>query len=102
STSGKLCASDLAAKRAVRDPATFHYAASLGGQELPVSHGENGDFCVQLPEQPGAPYMQVTLSDGVAKGKLVAHLYFVSPPQGADAHAAGGGYFLAGLERPEP
>lgn len=89
----RLCGSDLAAKRAVRPPADFRYTASLRDVELAVTDAGNGDFCVQLPDRPSAPYIQVTLWDGVAKGRLVASLYTNGP---------GGGYFLAGLERPEP
>jgi len=88
---GNLCATDLAAKRAVRPATAFRYSAALGDRNLEVRDLGNGAFCATLPADAKEPYMQVTLWDGVAKGRLVAHLY-----------AKGGGYFLAGLERPEP
>ncbi|WP_394823446.1 hypothetical protein [Pendulispora albinea] len=90
----RLCGTDLAARRMVRDPRSFHHSARLSnGANLPVSELTNGDFCVDLPPTAPATYVQVYLWDAVAKGALVAHL-----------HAPNGqrGYFLAGLERPDP
>jgi hypothetical protein len=98
----RLCGVDLAEKRALRDPSRFTYAARRkGGGWLPVDRPEPGAVCVQLPHAApdgGAPddaperYVRVAITDGVARGPLVAHLYDLGPARG---------FRLAGLERPE-
>ncbi len=97
-----LCATDLAARRHVRDPALFQYRASLGGAALPVTAREGESFCTPLPHRAadgGVPdddasrYVRVTMDDGVARGPLLAYLYDLGPARG---------FRLVGLERPEP
>jgi len=89
----RLCGTDVAARRAVRNPAGFRFLATIGEQELVVDDRGNGDFCAALPRVAPASYLRVTLQDGVARGRLVAHLRDLGPERG---------YFLAGIERPDP
>ncbi|WP_394833270.1 hypothetical protein LVJ94_42885 [Pendulispora rubella] len=96
----RLCGTDLAARRGLRGAAAFRYSARfasadgdpVAGPQLTVENLGHGDFCVNLPPVP-APYVHVSLSDGVARGPLLAHLY--GPQQGR-------AYLLAGIERPDP
>jgi hypothetical protein len=99
----RLCGVDLAESRAVRSAASFRYAArwSRGGA-LPVERRAGGALCVPLPHVAGdrgpaddSPerYVRVEIDDGVARGPLLAFLYDLGPARG---------YFLAGVERPEP
>lgn len=100
---GRLCATDVAEWRGLRDPARFRYTARIeGGPWLPVDRRPGGQLCVVLPHvatDGGYPdaaaerYVRVHLEDGVSSGALVAHLYDLGPTRG---------YFLAGLERPAP
>jgi hypothetical protein len=69
---------------------------------VPVAHGPGSEVCVTLPHvaaDAGSPddatsrYVRVGITDGVARGKLVAHLYDLGPTRG---------YRLAGIERPDP
>jgi hypothetical protein len=62
----------------------------------------DGTICVTLPHiaaeagaRDDAPecYVRIRVTDGVAQGPLVAHLYDLGPRRG---------YRLAGLERPQP
>ncbi|HEY3817632.1 MAG TPA: hypothetical protein VGL81_10695 [Polyangiaceae bacterium] len=99
----RLCAEDLAETRHLRPASSFQYAARLSdGAALPVMHQAGaGGVCVTLPHAgpasaanaSSARYLRVTLSDGVSRGPLVAHLYDLGPA---------GGFRLVGLERPEP
>lgn len=99
----RLCGVDWAQRRSVREAAAFRYAAQLStGPDVPVTPRERGAICATLPhvaQDGGVPddaperYVGVTLSDGVARGPLVAHLYDLGPARG---------YRLAGVERPEP
>jgi len=99
----ELCGVDLAEKRRLRDPGSFWYVVRVGeGPALPVDRKPGGDFCVAIPHQAkdgGTPdddaerYTTVTISDGVASGVLVAHLYDLGPTRG---------FRLAGIERPDP
>lgn len=99
----RLCGVDLAEWRGLRDPRAFAYAARLvDGPSLAVDRRPGGQVCVTMPHvarDGGAPddsgerYVRVRIDDGVAHGPLVAHLYDLGPTRG---------YFLAGLERPEP
>ena len=101
--SDQLCGVDWAEKRGVREKARFRYAAQLsGGAALPVSVRDGAVVCVTLPHvapDGGTPddaaerYVGVAMTDGVARGTLLAHLYDLGPARG---------YRLAGIERPEP
>jgi hypothetical protein len=98
----RLCAVDLAEVRRLRDPARFAYTARLaGGGWLPVDRPAPGALCAKLPHvagdggsPDGAPerYFRVVLTDGIARGPLVAHLYDLGPARG---------FRVVGLERPE-
>jgi hypothetical protein len=100
--SGRLCGVDLAERRGVRDASRFHYRAESGeGVPLAVERGERGDVCVVLPRVAGDDGMpddaperrvRVVLTDDVARGPLVAHLYDLGPARG---------YRLVGAERPD-
>jgi hypothetical protein len=89
----RLCAVNLAEKRGLRAPEAYHYEARASdGAPLVVERRPRGGLCVRLPA--GSPrYFTVTIRDHVARGPLVAHLYDQGAPRG---------FFLAGLERPEP
>ena len=84
----------------------FRYDARLSNaamqEPLVVARQADGTICVALPHvaaeggaRDDAPerYVRIQLTDGVAQGPLVAHLYDLGPTRG---------YRLAGLERPEP
>ena len=96
-----LCAEDLAETRGLST--AFRYDASMPEHNrLRVAHGPGGQVCFTLPHvaTDGGPaddaaqrYVRVTVADGVARGRLVAHLYDLGPTRG---------YRLAGIERPEP
>jgi hypothetical protein len=96
-----LCGVDLAERRRVRDAASFRYEARLSdGSALPVTRRSGGAVCVALPRVAGdsgpaddspARYFGVAITDGVARGPLVAYLYDRGPARG---------YALAGIERP--
>jgi hypothetical protein len=98
-----LCAVDLAEQRGLREPSVFHHEARLGeGRPLPVTNRGGGSVCVTLPhvatdgglrDDAQERYVGVTLTDGVARGRLIAWLYDLGPTRG---------YSLAGIERPEP
>jgi hypothetical protein len=98
-----LCSLDLARVRRVRGESAFRYSAIAGGHALPVAAPSDGSVCVTLPRlgaasDPGVRddspqrYLVVTITNGVAPGPLVAHLYDLGPARG---------YKLVGLERPE-
>jgi hypothetical protein len=99
---GALCATDLAARRRVRDPATFRFRASTNdGLPLTLSMRDESSFCVAIPHRAldgGTPdddpyrYMGVRIDDGVSRGPLLAYLYDLGPTRG---------FRLVGLERPE-
>lgn len=97
----KLCATDLARRRAVRPEAEFRYEATLksdrGTSAVKVDVGADGDLCMTLPHvspTSGAPaYVTVTVRSSAAKGPLEAHLYDLGPERG---------YAIAGLTRPKP
>jgi len=89
-TGDRLCGVDLAEQRRLRAPEAFHYAAQpIDGTPLAVTRGEGARVCVTLTHGT-APYVRVLVDDGVAKGKLVVHLY--------DLGARG--FRIAGIERP--
>jgi len=99
----RLCGVDLAESRSVREPSRFHYAARWSrGDALPVETHGGGEICIALPHKVAdrgsaddSPerYVRVTIDDGVARAPLRAYLYDLGPTRG---------YFLAGVERPEP
>jgi hypothetical protein len=99
----QLCGEDLAEARRLSAASSFHYEARFpGGPALAVSRQPDGKICVTLPhvapnggppDNAGERYVRVVITDGVARGALVVHLYDLGPSRG---------YRLAGLERPEP
>jgi hypothetical protein len=94
----RLCGVDLAEQRDVFDSEIFSYVARvLDGEALRVESDESGRVCVSLPRAPADAttqrYMTIQVSDGVASGALIAHVYDLGPARG---------YALAGVERPEP
>jgi hypothetical protein len=98
----RLCAVNLAARRRVREPATFRHTARLAdGTALTVEPRAEGEICVTLPhrapaggasDDAPARYQGVVLTDGVARGPLLVYLYDLGPTRG---------FHLAGLERPD-
>ncbi|MBX3217441.1 MAG: hypothetical protein KF850_35750 [Labilithrix sp.] len=82
----RLCATDLARRRSVWPDARFRYTAtSAGGAALRVEPRAGGGLCVDLPRPAAAPepsYLVVTVGNGVAKGRLEAHLYDLGPAAG--------------------
>jgi len=56
-----------------------------------VAREARGRICIAL-RHTGEPYFRVTIDDGVARGKLVAHFYDLGDR----------GFKLVGLERPAP
>lgn len=101
----RLCATDLARRRAVRPEGAFRYAAVLNRDRsapvsVPVDVEPDGALCMTLPPDGlearsiAAPaYVVVRIDNGVARAPLEAHLYELGP---------GEGYRLAGLVRPDP
>jgi hypothetical protein len=98
----RLCGTDLAERRALRAPSGFRYRAHTRSAWLQVTRGQEGEVCVGLTHTAAdggsaddAPerYTSVAIDDGVARGKLLAHLYDLGPARG---------FRLVGLERPEP
>jgi hypothetical protein len=97
----QLCATDLARRRHLRSDAEFRYSARLAdGRALPVVTRVDSSVCValpardiaaQVPDGSSQRYLVVAISDGVAPGPLLVHLY--------DLGARG--FRIAGLERPE-
>jgi hypothetical protein len=86
-----LCGVDLAAWRGVRAPSAFHFSAhTMDGRSLAVTSGAQGKVCVTLTHGRDT-YTRVAIDDGVAKGKLVVHVYDLGER----------GFRLAGLTRPE-
>ncbi|HVY44766.1 MAG TPA: hypothetical protein VHB21_02760 [Minicystis sp.] len=101
----RLCGTDFASLRGVRPGVRRHYAGAArvdGGapRALAASTAPGSRVCVDLPHvaaDGGAPdgaasrYVVVRVTDGMAPGPLVAHLYDLGPRRG---------YRLAGIERP--
>jgi hypothetical protein len=99
----RLCGINLAESRSVRESSRFRYTAGWSrGGTLPVEVRGGGEICVPLPivATDGKPaddsperYVRVSVDDGMAQAPLLAYLYDLGPARG---------YFLAGVERPEP
>lgn len=95
---GKLCATDLARRRAVRPEGAFRYAASMkserGVSGMNVEVGAEGGVCITIPHVATSTpvYVTVTIANGAAKGPLEVHLYDLGQ---------GRGFKLVGLTRPD-
>jgi hypothetical protein len=99
----RVCGIDLAEWRGLRPATDFRYRSwRVEGPRLAVERRSGARVCITLPHTApdggvpdGAPsrYVRVRIEDGVAKAPLVVHLYDLGPSRG---------YFLAGLERPDP
>jgi hypothetical protein len=102
----RVCAEDLAATRHLRSPTAFRYEARLftsrASVPVPVIPQPDGQICVTLthaaaeggpPDDAAERYVRLAITDGVARGRLVAHLYDLGPVRG---------FRLAGIERAEP
>jgi hypothetical protein len=97
-----LCATDRAELRHLRPAEAFRYAARRwGGDWMQVERRPDAGVCVAMPHVAAASgardddasrYVRIILSDGVARGPAVAHLFDLGP---------GRGYKLAGIERPD-
>jgi hypothetical protein len=91
-----LCATDLSSKRHVRDATSFHYAAQTSdGASLTATPRADGTVCVSLPAPSATSprHFTVSISNGVASGALVVHLYDLGRERG---------YQVAGLDRAGP
>lgn len=100
-----LCATDLARARSMRAENAFRYSARIetgsSVTALSVEPKPGGELCMTLPHRVlpsgvGAgrpPYSIVTITNGVSRYVLKAHLY--------DLGMARGGFRLVGIERPE-
>jgi len=95
----RLCATDWAEKRGVREASAFRYSAhESGGAALAVERLNGGQICVPLTHA-AAPsgsmterYIGVRIEDGVAPHPLLAYLYDLGSARG---------FRLVGLERPD-
>jgi hypothetical protein len=91
----KLCALDLARRRAVRPDGAFRYDAAMGKTGVRVDVEPEGVLCMTLPHvaSEGSPaYVSVTIRNGVAQHPLEAHLYDMGPTSG---------FKVVGLARPD-
>lgn len=100
----RVCATDLARRRAARPDRAFRYAAKAfrhsGSRALSVESGPRGTICMTLGHEapPMAPdadvsrYVVVSVANGAAPYPLLAHFYDLGAERG---------YRLVGLERPE-
>jgi hypothetical protein len=98
----RICATDLARRRRVWEDAHFHYSAEWHAAQkrvaVPVEVRGDGAICLRLPKTAKdssaavAPYMMVTIANGVSRYPLRVHL---------DDEGSRGGYRLVGLERQE-
>ncbi|HEY2370429.1 MAG TPA: hypothetical protein VGH87_28730, partial [Polyangiaceae bacterium] len=86
-----LCGVDMAEMRGLRAPGAFRYTARARNAAFAVTRTPRGGICVAL-RHGREQYVRIEIEDGVAKGKLVAHVYDL----GKD------GFKLAGAERPTP
>ena len=97
----RICATDLARRRAARPERAFRYTATAyrksGARALHVETGPGGKLCMDLPHEASASapqgdvsrYVVVRVANGAAAYPLLAHFY--------DMGARG--YRLVGLER---
>lgn len=100
----RICATDLARRRAARPDRAFRYTASAhrssGSRALRVETGPGGTICMTLPHEapPKASdadvsrYVVVSIANGAARYPLLAHFYDLGAERG---------HRLVGLERPE-
>jgi hypothetical protein len=86
-----LCGVDMAELRGLRAPSNFRYTARTKTAAFPITRERGGRICAAL-RHGSEQYMRIDVEDGVAKGKLVAHVY--------DLGARG--FKLVGAERPKP
>jgi hypothetical protein len=101
-TGNQLCALDLARYRRLGGDAQYRYDARLAaGGSLSVTPRADGRVCMTLPERSfptalrdDAPerYVVVSISNGIARGPLLVHLYDLGVARG---------FRVVGLERPE-
>jgi hypothetical protein len=99
-TGDRICATDLARRRRVWKDARFHYAAQIHAAQksvaVPVEVRDEGGICLRLPraasDSSAAPYVMLTIANGVSRYPLRVHLY----DEGSRS-----GYRLVGLERRE-
>ncbi len=97
-----LCGTDLAEMRRLRAPTSFMYRVSWQrSAPIPITLRPGGKVCLGLPHpvrfgvipyNDPQRYVKITITDGVAKGPLVVHLYDLDRL----------GYRLVGVERPDP
>jgi hypothetical protein len=100
----RICATDLARRRAARPDGAFRYAATAhrasGSRPLRVETGPSGKLCMTLPHE-AAPngtngdasrYVVVGISNGAANYPVLLHFYDLGAVRG---------YRLVGIERPE-
>jgi hypothetical protein len=96
--SERLCATDWAEKRGVRDASAFRYSArAADGAPLAVERLTGGQICVPLSHATQSDtaterYVSVRIEDGVAPHPLLAYLYDLGQARG---------FRLVGLERPD-
>ena len=100
----RICATDLARRRAARPDRAFRYAATAhrasGSRAARVETSSDGKLCVTLPHQVAANarnddvsrYVVVAIANGTARYPVLVHLYDLGPENG---------YRVVGLERPE-
>jgi hypothetical protein len=93
--SGRLCATDLARRRQVWESEHFRYSAAWqNGErrvEVPVEVRSDGEICLPLPDASRAPYIVVTIANGLARYPVRVHL----------REQGGSEYRVVGLERLE-
>jgi hypothetical protein len=102
--SSRVCATDLARRRAARPESAFRYTATAhrasGSRALRVEAARNGEICMTVPHASAASgpdahasrYLVIAITNGAATYPLLAHFYDLG---------ASRGYRLVGLERPE-
>ncbi|HVR18781.1 MAG TPA: hypothetical protein VMS65_03770, partial [Polyangiaceae bacterium] len=102
---GRLCATDLARRRAARPERAFRYSASAhrpgGSVPLRVETSAAGKICFALPHarvsqevanDDASRYVVVSIANGASTYPLLVHLYDLGAERG---------FRVVGLERPE-